>query len=103
MCRMRQRKTYWRADRATAAMIGVEPQMRVIPEILLQVAGLFNRQTYELLEMRFQVDRPYLVNTQKFSKRFWSDATSFEDGLRATIAFLSARHNQSTTLPPRRR
>ena len=36
--------------------------------------------------MRFQADRPYLVNAQKFSNRFWSDATSFEDGLRATIA-----------------
>ena len=70
-----------------AALIGVEPQMRVIPEILLQLAGLFTRQTYELIEMRFQFTRPYRVNAQKFSNRFWGDATSFEDGLRATIAF----------------
>jgi nucleoside-diphosphate-sugar epimerase len=69
-----------------AGLIGVEPTMRVIPEILLQLGGLFDRQTYELIEMRFQADRPYLVNAQKFSKRFWGDATSFEDGLRATIA-----------------
>ncbi len=80
-------KTHRALIEQTAALIGVEPQMRVIPEVLLQLAGLFTRQTYELLEMRFQVVRPYLVNTQKFSKRFWSDATSFEDGLRATIAF----------------
>ncbi len=80
-------KTYHALIEQTARLIGVAPQMRVIPEILLQLAGLFTRQTYELIEMRFQVDRPYLVNTQKFSKRFWSDATSFEDGLRATIAF----------------
>ena len=69
-----------------AGLIGVEPTMSVIPEILLQLGGLFNRQTYELIEMRFQADRPYLVNARKFSNRFWSDATSFEDGLRATIA-----------------
>ena len=37
--------------------------------------------------MRFQWDRPYLVDASKFGKRFWSDATSFEDGLDATIAF----------------
>ncbi len=80
-------KTYRALIEQAAALIGVEPQMRVIPEILLQLAGLFNRQTYELIEMRFQVDRPYFVNTQKFSKRFWGDATSFEDGLRATIDF----------------
>jgi nucleoside-diphosphate-sugar epimerase len=70
-----------------AALAGVEPAMRVIPEILLQVGGLFDRQTKELVEMRFQVDRPYIVNAEKFSKRFWADATSFEDGLKATIAF----------------
>ena len=69
-----------------AGLIGVEPTMRVIPEILLQLGGLFDRQTYELIEMRFQAERPYIVNAQKFSNRFWSDATSFEDGLRATIA-----------------
>ncbi len=60
--------------------------MRVIPLILLQLAGLFDRQAYELIEMRFQADRPYLVNAEKFASRFWSDATSFEDGLKATIA-----------------
>jgi nucleoside-diphosphate-sugar epimerase len=80
-------QTYRSLIEKAASLIGVEPQMRVIPLILLQLAGLFSRQTYELIEMRFQSDRPYLVNTQKFSSRFWSDATSFEDGLRATIAF----------------
>ncbi len=79
-------QTYRELIEKAAALIGVAPQMRVIPEVLLQAAGLFKRETYELIEMRFQFDRPYLVNAQKFSKRFWSDATSFEDGLRATIA-----------------
>ncbi len=80
-------KTYRALIEQAAALIGVEPQMRVIPEILLQLAGLFSRQTYELIEMRFQADRPYIVNAQKFSHRFWSDATPFEEGLRATIEF----------------
>ena len=80
-------ETYRSLIEKAAALIGVEPTMRVIPQILLELAGLFDRQTYELIEMRFQADRPYIVNTQKFSNRFWSDATSFEDGLRATIAF----------------
>jgi hypothetical protein len=36
--------------------------------------------------MRFQWDHPYLVDVTKFSCRFWSDPTPFEEGLRATIA-----------------
>ncbi len=79
-------QTYRALIEQAAALIGVEPQMRVIPVILLQLAGLFDRQAYELIEMRFQADRPYRVNAQKFANRFWSDATSFENGLRATIA-----------------
>ncbi len=79
-------QTYRALIEEAAALIGVKPKMRAIPLILLELAGLFSRQTYELIEMRFQSDRPYLVNAQKFSKRFWADATSFEEGLSATIA-----------------
>ena len=79
--------TYRALIERAAALVGVEPQLRVIPEVLLQVAGLFQRQAYELIEMRFQFNRPYLVDTQKFASRFWSDATRFEDGLRATVEF----------------
>ncbi len=80
-------ETYGALIEKAAALADVAPAMRVIPEILLQIGGLFDRQTKELVEMRFQALRPYIVNTEKFSKRFWSDATSFEDGLKATIAF----------------
>ncbi len=80
-------QTYRSLIEQAAAIIGVEPQMRVIPVVLLQVAGLFDRQAYEMIEMRFQADRPYIVNAQKFASRFWSDATAFKDGLRATIDF----------------
>jgi nucleoside-diphosphate-sugar epimerase len=80
-------ETYRSLIEKAAALMGVEPQLRVVPVILLRLVGLFSRQTYELIEMRFQSDRPYLVDTRKFSNRFWSDATSFEAGLRETIAF----------------
>jgi len=69
-----------------AAMIGVAPRISVMPRAMLHLAGLFNRQVYELTEMRFQTDRPYLVDASKFAGRFWADATSFEAGLKATIA-----------------
>jgi len=34
--------------------------------------------------MRFQTDRPYLVDAEKFRARFWSDPTDWTAGLRAT-------------------
>jgi dTDP-D-glucose 4,6-dehydratase len=41
----------------------------------------------ELVEMRFQTDRPYSVDAGKFRARFGQEATSFEDGLDATVRF----------------
>lgn len=69
-----------------AARIGVEARVTVLPRWLAAVAGLFNRELAEIAEMRFQWERPYLVDSSKFAARFWSDATPFENGLDATIA-----------------
>lgn len=73
-----------------AKLIGVRPRITVLPPALAPLLGLFKAEIRELKEMRFQWDRPYLVDTTKFSRRFWSDATPFEEGLRATIAFYRA-------------
>lgn len=39
----------------------------------------------EMAEMRFQWDRPYYVESSKFSARLWADATPFEKGAEATV------------------
>jgi hypothetical protein len=42
-------------------------------------------------EMRFQWDRPYRVDSSRFAKRFWSDATPFEIGAPATALWFRDR------------
>jgi nucleoside-diphosphate-sugar epimerase len=69
-----------------AKLIGVPPLITVVPRMVLVLGGLFNTQLRETVEMGFQWDHPYLVDASKFGARFWSDATPFEEGLRATIA-----------------
>lgn len=61
--------------------------VRVLPRFARGILGVFSTELAELGEMQFQWDRPYLVDTSKFTARFWSDATSFENGLDATSAF----------------
>lgn len=73
-----------------AGLIGVAPRMTVLPRPVARLLGLFDRQLYELAEMRFQTDRPYRVDSSKFAQRFWSNATPFDEGLRATVAFYRA-------------
>jgi nucleoside-diphosphate-sugar epimerase len=68
-----------------AGLIGVRPSVTVLTPMWATLLGFVRSDVRELKEMRFQWDRPYLVDATKFSRRFWSDPTPFEDGLRATI------------------
>jgi nucleoside-diphosphate-sugar epimerase len=69
-----------------AVLIGARPSVTVLTPTLTALLSLVRSDVRELREMRFQWDRPYLVDATKFSRRFWDDATPFEVGLRATIA-----------------
>ncbi len=77
-----------------ADLIGVSLRIQVLPRPLAALVGLFRADVRELAEMRFQWDRPYIVDTSKFRDRFWSNPTSFEDGLAATIAYYREAPNR---------
>ncbi len=68
-------------------LLGVAPRISVLPDALAPFVGFFQPQVRELAEMRFQWDRPYIVDASKFAARFWNDPTSFEVGLKATIEY----------------
>ena len=70
-----------------ASRIGVPLRLTVLPSFIAPVLGIVTRAIGETVEMRFQWNRPYVVDASKFAARFWNDATSLEDGLRDTIAF----------------
>ncbi len=69
-----------------ASFLGVKPKISGLPVWLLPVIGVFIPILHEFREMRFQLDRPYHVDSRKFAKRFWSDVTPFETGAQATAA-----------------
>lgn len=67
-----------------AALLNVKPRINVLPSALYGFMAMMSPPLRELAEMRFQTDRPYIVDTQRFRARFWSDATDWATGLRAT-------------------
>lgn len=67
-----------------AAALGVKPRVSGLPLWALGPLGLFIPVLREMREMRFQWDRPYRVDSSRFAKRFWADATPFEVGAPAT-------------------
>lgn len=69
-----------------ATEAGVSLKIRRVPMTLLPVLGAFNPMLSEMVEMRFQWDRPYRVDSTKFTRRFWDDPTPFEVGVARTMA-----------------
>lgn len=65
--------------------IGHKVKVSSVPPLMLKLLGLFIPFIREFNEMSFNFDKPYQVDTRKFSKRFWSDATPFEEGVAATV------------------
>jgi len=70
-----------------ARIVGAPLRLIVLPAWLQSILGLFQRDVRELIEMRFQTDRPYRVDATKYARRFGSGFTSFEQGLTVTVEF----------------
>jgi nucleoside-diphosphate-sugar epimerase len=75
------------ANTLAAQLIGVRPRIAVLPAALAALVGLFKPEVKELAEMRFQWDRPYLVDASDFTRRFGGEPTPFERGLLETISW----------------
>jgi nucleoside-diphosphate-sugar epimerase len=67
-----------------AKSLGLKLRLTALPLWSQPVLGLAMPIMREMAEMRFQWDRPYAVDAEKFQKRFWSDVTPFETGAAAT-------------------
>ncbi len=73
-----------------AALSGARARVIRLPELVVRLAGVFDPQIRELIEMAFQWDRPYLVSHAKFAARFATEATSIAQGLRTTRDWVTA-------------
>jgi nucleoside-diphosphate-sugar epimerase len=75
-----------------ADAVGIRLRVRAVPLWTLPVLGLFTRFLKEVADVRFTWDRPYVIDSSKFTRRFWSDVTPFETGAPATArSFIAAQ------------
>ncbi|HVS93626.1 MAG TPA: NAD-dependent epimerase/dehydratase family protein [Mucilaginibacter sp.] len=65
-----------------AGIYGVQPRYMAIKKFMLQLFGLFDKMTNELVEMYYQYDHDYDFNSAKFEKAFNFKPTAYEDGLK---------------------
>ncbi len=61
-------------------------KIQTLPKPLMSVLGLFNADIREMKEMLYQWQRPFHVDATKFTTRFWSDPTPWDQGVEETAA-----------------
>ncbi|MGL4382372.1 MAG: NAD-dependent epimerase/dehydratase family protein [Bacilli bacterium] len=55
---------------------------------LMSFMGLFNKQSKELVEMFYMYDKPFVLNSDKFTKEFKIGYTSIEEGISNTLIWI---------------
>jgi nucleoside-diphosphate-sugar epimerase len=72
-------------------------KVRQIPGIALRLAGLFSADIRELREMRYQFDRPFVIDAAETTEVFGLRATRLDDQVAATIASYRDGQRDGTT------
>jgi nucleoside-diphosphate-sugar epimerase len=82
--------------RAMAEKLARQPGMpsasvRQLPSALLRVLSLFSPLLRELQEVRYQFDRPFVVESNSYTARFGEEATPIDDQIEATVGWWRQR------------
>ncbi|TQM33453.1 NAD-dependent epimerase/dehydratase family protein [Nocardia bhagyanarayanae] len=70
----------------TTTLTGAPPaRVRRMPSPLLRAAGLFNADAREIRELRYQFDRPFVMDSTAATKKFQPEPTSTRTALSLTL------------------
>ena len=75
------------ADQAGVSMVSVQR----LPPAMLRTLALFSPLLRELQEVRYQFDRPFIVDSSAYTERFNEESTPIDDQIAATINWWQQR------------
>jgi nucleoside-diphosphate-sugar epimerase len=70
-----------------AAEMGVEPKMSVMGRAMMWMGGLFIPAAKETVEMMYEFEQSFIVDSSRFESTFGMQATPMKDAIRETVAW----------------
>ncbi|MGO8949222.1 MAG: NAD-dependent dehydratase, partial [Ktedonobacterales bacterium] len=67
------------------------PRMSSVPDIVLRTLGLVNPLVREVVEMLYEFNQPFVVDSSKFVHAFGDIATSHHEAVRQTLEWYLQR------------
>ena len=71
--------------RMFAEEAGVEPKLSNMGKIMMAIGGLFIREAKESVEMMYEFEKPFIIDSSKFEKTFGMKATPIREAIKATV------------------
>jgi nucleoside-diphosphate-sugar epimerase len=67
--------------------IGLPPKMHSMGRLMMSIGGLFVPEAKEMVEMMYEFEKPFVVDSSKFILAFGDISTPQQEAIRATIAW----------------
>jgi nucleoside-diphosphate-sugar epimerase len=73
--------------RLFAEEAGVEPKISSMGKTMMAIGGLFIPEAKETVEMMYEFDKPFIIDSGKFEKTFGMKATPMREAIKETVAW----------------
>jgi nucleoside-diphosphate-sugar epimerase len=70
-----------------AAEMGIAPKMSAMGKLMLMLGGLFIPEAKESVEMMYEFEQPFIVDSSKFENAFGMKATPMKEAIKETVAW----------------
>jgi hypothetical protein len=67
--------------------IGKPPKMSGVSKLMMSLAGLFIPGARESVEMMYEFEKPFIVDSSKFKRSFGDISTTHREAVKQTIAW----------------
>jgi nucleoside-diphosphate-sugar epimerase len=67
--------------------VGLPPRMSGMGRWMMRIGGLFVPEARETVEMMYEFEKPFVIDSSKFEAAFQLEATPIEEGIRQTVAW----------------
>jgi nucleoside-diphosphate-sugar epimerase len=71
-----------------AAVVGTDAKIRTVPIWLLRIIGRFVKPAAETVEMRYEFESDFVIDSSAFTRRFGMEATPLDDAVSAVMGDL---------------
>lgn len=68
-----------------AAEMNVQPKMSAMGRTMMWIGGLFIPEAKEMVEMMYEFEQPFIVDSSRFENTFGVKATPMKDAIRETV------------------